>query len=217
MENKIKVYECINKIQAALSRTGISKDKRNTMQNYSFRGIDDIYNALAPLLAEHNLVILPKVLSREITERVSQKGGTLFYVVLEMEFMFICPEDGSSHVVSTYGEAMDSGDKATNKAMSAAYKYAVMQTFCIPTEGGDNDSETQTFEIVPKKSASNNEISEREILLLQGQLADVGKPVRNVLDYFKINTLNQMSKKDYETTMRQLHVEILRNKGAANV
>ena len=41
---------------------------------------------------------------------------------------------------------MDSGDKATNKAMSAAYKYAALQTFCIPTEG-DNDADATTHEV----------------------------------------------------------------------
>jgi hypothetical protein len=68
-----------------------------------------------------------------------------------MEFALVSGEDGSSHVISTIGEAMDSGDKATNKAMSAAYKYALMQAFCIPTEG-DNDSENQTHEVMSEST-----------------------------------------------------------------
>ena len=64
---------------------------------------------------------------------------------VEAEFDFVSACDGSKHTVKTYGEAMDSGDKATNKAMSAAYKYAAFQTFCIPTEG-DNDADAQTHE-----------------------------------------------------------------------
>lgn len=144
-----KVYQAINKVQAELAKSGIAKDQRNTQQGYSFRGIDSVYNALAPLLAEHGLCILPKVLSRSVTERTTAKGSILFYVVVDMEFAFVCAEDGSTHIVSTYGEAMDSGDKATNKAMSAAYKYAAMQAFCIPTEG-DNDADAHTPEpIVP--------------------------------------------------------------------
>lgn len=139
----MKVYQAINKVQSALSKTGISKAHKNQQQGYSFRGIDDVYGALSPLLAEHGLCILPKVLSRSMTERVTAKGGVMFSVVVEMEFAFVCAEDGSSHVISTYGEAMDSGDKATNKAMSAAYKYAAMQAFCIPTEG-DNDADAHT-------------------------------------------------------------------------
>ena len=60
---------------------------------------------------------------------------------------FVAIEDGSKHTVKTYGEAMDSGDKATNKAMSAAYKYAAFQAFAIPTEG--NNSEDETHHVLP--------------------------------------------------------------------
>lgn len=145
----MKVYQCINAVQADLAKIGVGKDEKNTVQNYKFRGIDTIYNALAPLLAKHGLCILPKVLKREVTERATARGGILFYIVVEVEFSFVCAEDGSSHIVCTYGEAMDSGDKATNKAMSAAYKYAAIQAFCIPTEG-DNDGDASTYEAFPR-------------------------------------------------------------------
>lgn len=151
-----KVYAAINKVQAALAKEGIGKDRKNAAQGYSFRGIDDVYNALSPLLAQHGLCILPRMLTREVVERESAKGAALFYVTVSAEFDFVSAEDGSRHTVKTYGEAMDSGDKATNKAMSAAYKYAAMQAFAIPTEG-DHDTETQTHEVkmrFPKVVAS---------------------------------------------------------------
>jgi hypothetical protein len=146
----MKVYQAINRVQRALAETGISKDRRNQQQGYSFRGIDDVYNALAPLLGSEGLCILPRVLSRECVERTTSKGGALFYVTCEVEFDFVCSEDGSKHTVKTYGEAMDSGDKATNKAMSAAYKYAAMQAFSIPTEG-DNDADAHTHDVQPRQ------------------------------------------------------------------
>jgi hypothetical protein len=146
------VYKAINKVQAALAKAGISKDKRNQQQGYNFRGIDDVYNVLSPLLAEHGLCILPRMLTRQCEERQSAKGGTLFYVTVEAEFDFVCADDGSKHTVRTFGEAMDSGDKATNKAMSAAYKYAAFQAFAIPTEGdNDADAHTHTVESRPFK------------------------------------------------------------------
>lgn len=144
----MKVYQAINKVQAALAVEGISKDRNNQQQGYKFRGIDDVYNALAPQLAKHGLCILPRVTSRECVERTNAKGTALFYVTVAVEFDFVCAEDGSKHTVITYGEAMDSGDKATNKAMSAAYKYACMQAFSIPTEG-DNDADASTHEVKP--------------------------------------------------------------------
>ena len=146
----MSVYKAINKVQEEISRIGISKDRRNTQgSGYSFRGIDDIYNALAPALARHGLCILPRVLSREVVERTSKSGGALFYTTLDVEFDFVAAEDGSKHVVRVMGEAMDSGDKSTNKAMSAAYKYACLQAFSIPTEG-DNDSDAQSHEVKSK-------------------------------------------------------------------
>jgi len=143
----MNVYQAINAIQADLCKEGIGKSRTNTQgSGYKFRGIDDVYNALSPLLAKHGLCILPRIIARSCEERASRAGGALFYVTVEAEFDFVSSKDGSSHIVRTFGEAMDSGDKATNKAMSAAYKYAAFQAFGIPTEG-DNDADAHTPEL----------------------------------------------------------------------
>lgn len=144
-----KVYEAICAVMADIGRTGISKGRRNQQQNYSFRSIDDVYNELNGLLAKHKLVMTPRIQSRSVVERTTQRGAALFYVTVEAEFDLISAEDGSKHTISTFGEAMDSADKATNKAMAAAYKYAAMMVFCIPTEG-DNDADSTTHEVAPK-------------------------------------------------------------------
>lgn len=152
----MKVYAAISAVQRDLAATGLAKDRRNNQGGgYNFRGIDDVYNAISPLMARHGLCILPRIMSREITERASKAGGVLFYVVVAAEFDFVSAEDGSKHTVATYGEAMDSGDKATNKAMSAAYKYAAFMTFAIPTEASE-DADAYTHEVAPapKKPAA---------------------------------------------------------------
>lgn len=143
-----KVYHAIAAVMAEIGTSGISKDRKNQQQGYNFRGIDEVYNALSPILSKHKLCILPRITAREVIERQTKSGGALFYVTVEAEFDLVCAEDGSKHTVRTFGEAMDSADKATNKAMSAAYKYAAMQAFCIPTEG-DNDADATTYEIAP--------------------------------------------------------------------
>ncbi|EMR8084383.1 ERF family protein [Citrobacter youngae] len=148
MEQK-KVYAAISAVARDMAEVGISKDRENRQQGFSFRGIDQVYNALAPMLAKHGLVILPRITERTVTERVTQKGGVLFYVVVKAEFDFVATEDGSMHTIVTYGEAMDSGDKATNKAMSIAYKYAAFQTFCIPTEQTAIDADAEVHHIKP--------------------------------------------------------------------
>lgn len=148
----MKVYQAINKVQAELAKVGISKDKRNNQgAGYNFRGIDDVFNTVSPLLAQHGLCILPRMLTRTCEERQSKSGGALFYVTVEAEFDLVSAEDGSKHTIKTFGEAMDSGDKATNKAMSAAYKYAAFQAFAIPTEG-DNDADAQTHEVASRRA-----------------------------------------------------------------
>lgn len=148
-DRKMKVYEKIAAITAEMSKVGIAKDSKNQQQNYKFRGIDAVYGALSPLLAKHGLCILPRVVGRTVTDQQSKSGGVLFYTALTVEFDFVAAEDGSKHTVCTIGEAMDSGDKSSNKAMSAAYKYACFQAFCIPTEG-DNDADATTHEVVSK-------------------------------------------------------------------
>lgn len=149
----MKIYHAINAVQKALSETGITKGRKNQQQGYQFRGIDDVFNALSPLLAAHGLLVLPRMLSRQCEERATKSGGTLFYTTVEAEFDFVAVEDGSKHIVKTYGEAMDSADKSTNKAMSAAYKYAAFLAFAIPTEG-DNDADAHTHEVAPRKATA---------------------------------------------------------------
>lgn len=147
----MKVYQAINAIQYALSKIGITKAGRNTQgAGYNFRGIDQVYNTLSPLLAEHKLCILPRVVKSMQTERQSSSNKTLIYSYVTMEFDLVSSEDGSKHTICTVGEAFDSGDKSMNKAMSAAYKYAAFQAFAIPTEG-DNDADAHTHEVAPSK------------------------------------------------------------------
>jgi len=145
--DRSSVYAKIAIVQGALAKHGIGKN--NQAQGYKFRGIDDVYNALAPLLAEHRLCVLPRMLAREIAERTTGNGKPLFFVTVEAEFDFVSADDGSTHTVRTFGEAMDMSDKATNKAMSAAYKYAAFMTFAIPTEG-DNDADATSHDIAAK-------------------------------------------------------------------
>ena len=171
----MKVYQVIAAVMKEMAVQGIGKDRRNQQQGYNFRGIDDVYNALAPAMSKHGLVVLPRVLSRECVERQSAKGGALFYVTVEVEFDFVCSEDGSKHTIKTYGEAMDSADKATNKAMSAAYKYAAMQAFCIPTEG-DNDADATTHQVEPKKGMSEKAIADH-LAAIDGATKDTLKAI----------------------------------------
>ena len=196
----MKVYQAINAVQSDLAKNGIQKDRKNAMQGYNFRGIDDMYNALAPLLSKHGLCVLPRTLSRECVERQSNKGGALFYITVEMEFDFVSSEDGSKHTVKMYGEAMDSGDKATNKAMSAAYKYACMQAFSIPTEG-DNDADAHTHE-VKAQTLDANQVA--NITALCDETKTDPAAIVNAYKKFGVSSLDEIPEKQYQSIVRQL-------------
>ena len=89
------VYQLIASVAAEVAQEGISKSRKNQQQGYQFRGIDDVYNALAPILAKHGLVILPRCISRSVAERQARGGGVLFSVVVEAEFDFVSSFDWS--------------------------------------------------------------------------------------------------------------------------
>lgn len=130
MENG-QIYAAIS---AAMADIGaISKDKYSKEIGYKFRGIDDVMNALKPVLTKNKIFTVPQVLEQTREERVTVKGVKLRYSLLKIAFRFYAT-DGSFVEAVTLGEGMDSGDKASNKAMAIAYKYALFQVFCIPTE-----------------------------------------------------------------------------------
>ena len=128
--------------------TAIGKDSRNQAQNFNFRGIDAIYNELHNLLAKHGIVTLPFAGTPTTEERTNKNGTILRFVQLPMTYQFTA-EDGSSVNCHVVGEGMDSGDKATNKAMAIAHKYALLQTFLIPTEE-QKDPDYESHEVSPR-------------------------------------------------------------------
>jgi hypothetical protein len=193
-----KVYSAIAAVTADLAKEGIGKTHSNVQQKYRFRGIDDVYNTLAPLLAKHKLNILPRFQSREVVERRSASGNALFYVTVAAEFDFVSAEDGSSHTVRMFGEAMDSGDKATNKAMSAAYKYAAFQAFCIPTEG-DNDADATTHEVAVSGTIDDAQWG-RLVSKLEAKQADAQK----FCAYMKVRNLKEIRAADFSRAMEAL-------------
>ena len=126
----------------------IGKDRKNTGQGYNFRGIDDIYNFIQPLLAKHSVFMTAEILDDRHEERTSKGGTAMMYRVLKIRYSFVA-SDGSSVATDAVGEGMDSGDKASAKAMSIAQKYAILQTFLVPTED-PKDPENDNHEVTPK-------------------------------------------------------------------
>lgn len=145
MENHGMIYGLIGKAMAEIGAIG--KDSVNAQQGFKYRGIDAVYNTLYPVMAKYGLFITPEIIEHKREERTSTKTynnqtktTTLLYSIITVRYTVYAP-DGSSVCMTVIGEGMDSGDKATNKAMSIAMKYAMFQLFMIPTEAVDPDSE----------------------------------------------------------------------------
>lgn len=149
------IYQSITNIMN--ESIAISKDKLNKTQGFKYRGIDDVMNTFYPLLSKHKVFIVPEVLEQMREERLSKQGGNLIYSIMKIKYTFYA-EDGTSVCATVIGEGMDSADKASNKAMSIAMKYAMFQVFCIPTEEmPDPDGDTPPSSV---KKAFDNELDE---------------------------------------------------------
>jgi hypothetical protein len=187
------VYQKIAAVQAELAKVGISKSRQNQApgQSYNFRGIDEVYNTLAPMMASHGLCILPRIVEHSLSERGKTKNGAaIFSAIVTAEFDFVSADDGSIHVVRTMGEAMDSSDKATNKAMSAAYKYAALMTFAIPTEG-DNDADAHTPQVVAQDQPQP--VSDDDWAKIAMLVKATKTPVAEVKDYVGVPNLKVLT------------------------
>jgi hypothetical protein len=143
----MKIYPAMLAAMEAIGAIG--KGRKNPQQGYSFRGIDDVLNNLQPALIKAGVFVIPRMSMLNREERQTKAGGTMIYTTVRGEYDFISAEDGSKVTACTYGEGMDTSDKSTNKAMSAALKYAIIQAFSIPTEELI-DSEKDHIEPAPK-------------------------------------------------------------------
>lgn len=139
-EAKPRIHAQLAAIMAAVEAVG--KTRRNQQQQFNFRGIEDVMDALHPIFAEHKVYVLSSVVDQKTEERQTKSGGALIYRILTVDVSLVSGEDGSRETVRVVGEGMDSGDKAANKAMSAALKYALSQTLILPFAQVDGDADS---------------------------------------------------------------------------
>lgn len=152
VEGTPMIYGQLCKIMGEVG--SISKDRRNQGQGYNFRGVDDVYLAVQELMAKHGVISLPTVLDERSEERQSKQGGLLIYRILKIRYDFYAV-DGSSVSSTVIGEGMDSADKASNKAMSVADKYSLLQALKIPTEE-KKDPEHDSHDVEPRGKPGTN-------------------------------------------------------------
>jgi hypothetical protein len=136
----------------------ISKDRTASQGgSYRYRGIDDVLSALHPILGDVGLVIMPgRMVEHRRETRATSSGGTLNVALVRVRYRLIGP-DGTTTTGEAWGEGGDSGDKATQKALSQAYKSFTLQLFSIPTEDSSRDEPDATNP--PSRPFSAEEVS----------------------------------------------------------
>lgn len=192
MAEKKNIFETINAVMEEIGAVG--KNSRNEKQKYMYRGVDDVMNALNPAFTKHKLFMVPEVVSQKREERQTANEKNLIYSVLSVKYTFYA-EDGSSIYTIVPGEGMDSGDKASNKAMSSAFKYACFQVFCIATEEmKDPDAETP-----PPSTPVYATDQMRDTFL--AECKRIGKPAKAILKFIGAPSLAELTVKQFETAM----------------
>ncbi len=193
-----KIYEAISNVMRDVGIVG--KNNFNQIQKYKFRSIDDVMNALNPAMVKNHVFVSPTILDQKRSERETTKGGVLIYSVVTVRYTFYT-DDGSSVEAIVVGEAMDSGDKSMNKAMSAAFKYACFQVFCIPTEEM-HDSEEQSDELKNQEMINNTDksmiptqgdISKEHIEKIKTEMIRTGINEKVILSMFGAKKIEELS------------------------
>lgn len=189
----MNIFETINAVMTDIGAVG--KTSKNQQQGFMFRGIDAVMNALAPALIKNKCFVVPEILEQTREERQTIKGGTLLYSICKIRYTFFA-EDGSNISAVVIGEGMDSGDKATNKAMSIAFKYACFQVFCIPTEEMQ-DPDAECHEVKKKEKDENSPISTTEAKALLERCKNDGVPVEMICKWYKVQVVSDLTIKQY--------------------
>lgn len=207
-----KIYAAISDVMADIGAVG--KNDLNKTQGFKYRGIDAVMNALNPAMVKHKVFCSPEVLDQQREERTTKSGSALIYSICRIKYRFYTT-DGSFVESVTVGEGMDSGDKATNKAMAIAFKYACFQVFCIPTEEM-SDPDGESPEVTPKgskkpaghepKKTDVKKITADQISHIEKELKRTGIDAGIILDKYHVMTFNDMSAEQYMNCMNRFAV-----------
>jgi len=201
----------VDKLVAISTAAGhVAKTGKNASQGFNFRGIDAVVNALSNGMRNSRVIVYPTVLDYQYEQiAVGQNKALVGHVRLEVRYTFTDGIDSISAVVS--GEAMDSGDKATNKALSIAYKYMAFQLFAIPI---DEDPDKTTHELMPKAKAKVETLNDDDVSIIKELVDKAGEDEDTILNAFKVITWQEIPRDKFAGIVSKLQKKISTNEGA---
>ena len=194
MENsKLSIAQALNEVMKAVG--GIAKKDRNQAQGFNFRGIDSVVNAVSPQLQKFGVVVVPSVEDYSYdTVEIGRNRTAMGHVKVKVTYTFI-GANGDAIKTTVVGEAMDSGDKATAKAMSVAFRTALLQALCLPTDEPDPDATSY------ERSSADDVLAPSAILMKIQQsttiesLSEIGQYITANKDAYPVGLLDQFRAK----------------------
>lgn len=181
--------EIIQKLSDVMAEVGaVRKAEKNQAQGFVFRGIDAVTNAVSPALRKHGVIVFPELNSIEYaTIEIGKERKLQGHVRIQVTYTFIAASDGSKVHATVAAEAMDSGDKATAKAMSVAFRTALLQTLCLPTDEPDPDHDSyERSQPAAKPSTGNKVVITKEAKTAQAAMGGALKKTQHILITRKI-------------------------------
>lgn len=143
-EPKLNIFQLISKIS---TEAGALAPENKGGVPFAFRGVDQVVSHLSPLLRRYGVVVIPEVISNEVTSRELSAAKAITQSSITTKFTFYAP-DGSSVSATTIGLAQDYADRSAAQAQSVAFRIALLQVFTLPTtdkEPEQNGEETQAY------------------------------------------------------------------------
>jgi hypothetical protein len=193
MENKLPIAQALNEIMKAVG--AIAKKDKNTAQGFNFRGIDSVVNAVSPALQKFGVVIVPSVEEYDYqTVEIGRNRTAMGHVRVKVTYTFI-GANGDAIKATVVGEAMDSGDKATAKAMSVAFRTALLQSLSLPTDEVDPDAHSY------ERSSAEDVLAPEAVIAKINQsttiesLSEVGQYITANKDSYPVGLLDQFRAK----------------------
>ena len=193
MENKLPIAQALSEVMKAVG--AIAKKDKNTAQGFNFRGIDSVVNAVSPALQKFGVVVVPSVEEYDYqTVEIGRNRTAMGHVRVKVTYTFI-GVNGDAIKATVVGEAMDSGDKATAKAMSVAFRTALLQSLSLPTDEVDPDAhsyERSSAEDVLAPEAVITKINQSTTI---ESLSEVGQYITANKDSYPVGLLDQFRAK----------------------
>lgn len=177
----MNVQQAITAAADAVGAVGKYQKMQAGPAKYNYRGLDDLVDAVHPALVAAGVTFSPvNVEMLQQMERTTKSGSIQYHLRALVTYAVYGPEGDSIHA-TVLAEGTDTGDKAGNKLMSGAYKYALSQVLSIPFAMEDQDADLSE-EVAPQQQQYTPEES---IAVIQGAADKLGKTLDEITTKYR--------------------------------